>query len=86
MNIGMQVQVSALVECLSPQDMPRVAAAILDAWCAKSGASQESITDFVSCMVEAEGDHETRQVLGEMLCKYETGWALESHARPRSDG
>ena len=52
MNIDMQVQVSALIERISPQDMPFLAAAILDAWCAKTGASQESIGAFVSRMIE----------------------------------
>jgi hypothetical protein len=81
MIIGLQVQVSALIERLSPQDMPVVAAAILDAWCAKTGASHDSIGAFVSHMIEADGDHETRHVLIDMLAHYENGLSMGSVTR-----
>jgi hypothetical protein len=73
MDNHVRVETMALIERLSPKEMPVVAAAILDAWCAKTGASHERIGAFVSRMIEAEGDHETRHVLTDMLAKYESG-------------
>ena len=80
MNTHLRIEATALIERLSAKDMPIVAAAVLDAWCARTGASHQSIGAFVSRMIEAEGDHDTRHVLIDMLAKYESGLSLEDLA------
>jgi hypothetical protein len=73
--MGMQdtvwVEAISLVERMSPDDMPAVTAAILDAWCAKTEASHDSVAVFVGRMIAAQESDQTRHVLMDMVAKYE---------------
>jgi hypothetical protein len=85
MNTATRVEMSALVERLSSEDMPAAAGVILAAWCARNGVSHDSISTFVGRTIDAAGNDGLRHVLIDMLAKYETGLALGSPALRMSE-
>jgi hypothetical protein len=77
MNAAVQVEAHSLIEKMSDDDMPAIAAVILEAWCSRCGATRESIVAFMGRMIQAQDQDHTRHVLTDIAEKYEAGMMLE---------
>lgn len=67
MDVRLQVETLALVEKLHVDDLPVVAATLLQEWCERTDISHESIIDFAGRVLESQQEGTTRRFLANLL-------------------
>ena len=69
MNAAHEIELSALIEALDPDDLPVAAARLFSRWCAIEGASHEVIYEFFAVITDQQTGS-ARQQLDQMSATY----------------